>query len=120
MSDKPWKVMERRIAKAFGTVRNSLSGSRSKAGTSSDTLHPRLYIECKRQKRIAVLGWMAEVEEKAKKERVILIGKSQASKLKKGKIPVLVLKGVDKKGDYILVKLRDLQFIAKEEREKRG
>lgn len=105
MSDKPWKVMERRISKAFGTVRNSLSGSRSKAGTSSDTLHSRLYIECKRQKRIAVLGWMADAELKAKNE---------------GKVPVLALKRADSKGDYVLVRLRDLQFVAIEESQKGG
>ena len=105
MSEKSWKVMERRVAKAFGTVRNSLSGSRSKAGTSSDTLHSKLYIECKRQKRVAVLRWMAEVEGKARDEE---------------KVPVMALKGVDSKSDYILVRLRDLQLVAKEEREKGG
>lgn len=97
--------MERRISKAFGTVRNSLSGSRSKAGTSSDTLHSKLYIECKRQKRIAVLKWMANAELKAKEEK---------------KVPILALKGADKKGDYILVRLRDLEFVAIEKSQKGG
>lgn len=94
MSDKSWKAQERRIAKAFGTLRNSLSGKMSKAGTSSDTLHERFYIECKRRKMIAMLEWFAEIVPKAKKEK---------------KIPILALKAANRKDDYILVRLRDLE-----------
>lgn len=46
MSDKRWKAFERRVARAFNTVRTPLSGKSSRH-TSSDTLHERLYIECK-------------------------------------------------------------------------
>lgn len=94
MSDKSWKKHERRIAKAFGTLRNSLSGRMSKAGTSSDTLHERFYIECKRRKTIAMLEWFAEIVPKAMKER---------------KIPILALKSANHKDDYIVMRLRDLE-----------
>lgn len=47
MSDRYWKVCERRAAKFFGTNRTPLSGINSRHDTSSDTLHPRLYIEVK-------------------------------------------------------------------------
>lgn len=93
MSDKSWKAQERRIAKAFGTLRTSLSGKMSKAGTGSDTLHERFYIECKRRKTIAMLEWFAEIVSKAKKEK---------------KIPILALKAANRKDDYILVRLKDL------------
>lgn len=54
MADKTWKAFERQVAKAFGCVRNSLSGGNSKA-TRSDTLHEKLFIECKYGEKIP--GW---------------------------------------------------------------
>lgn len=41
-----WKKFERRVATDFGTFRTPLSGM-VKSMTGSDTLHPKLYIECK-------------------------------------------------------------------------
>ena len=91
--DKTWKQMERRVAKGFNALRNSLSGRMSKAGTSSDTLSKEFYIECKYRQKIAVVEWFQEIVEKARRE---------------GKVPVLALKAKNRKDDYVLVRLRDL------------
>lgn len=90
MSDKVWKAQERRVAKALGTERTSLSGRQSKAGTSSDSLHKRFYIEAKYRQKIAVIEWFREIVPKARKE---------------GKTPILTLKAANRKEDYAVVKL---------------
>lgn len=41
-----WKSFERKVATDFGTTRSALSGA-LKTVTNSDTLHPRIYVECK-------------------------------------------------------------------------
>ena len=41
-----WKLFERTVAKDFGTTRTPLSGM-VKTITNSDTLHPKIYVECK-------------------------------------------------------------------------
>lgn len=41
-----WKLFERNVAKDFRTTRTPLSGM-VKTITNSDTLHPKIYIECK-------------------------------------------------------------------------
>lgn len=41
-----WKSFERRVAKDFRTNRTPLSGM-VKSLTNSDTLHPKIYVECK-------------------------------------------------------------------------
>lgn len=41
-----WKLFERNVAKDFGTTRTPLSGM-VKTITNSDTLHRKIYIECK-------------------------------------------------------------------------
>ena len=93
MSDTSWKVQERRVAKAFGTLRTSLSGSRSKAGTSSDSLHKGLYIEAKYRQKFATIEWFQGIIPKAKLEN---------------KIPILALKAKNRKDDYLVIRLRDL------------
>lgn len=45
-SNESWKAFERRVAYDFGTTRTPLSGM-VKTITNSDTLHSKLYIECK-------------------------------------------------------------------------
>jgi len=94
MTDRAWKAQERRVARIFGTLRNSLSGRHSKAGTSSDTLHRKLYIECKYRQKIAVIEWFQEIIPLARKE---------------GKIPVLCLKAKNHRDDYVVVRMRDLK-----------
>ena len=41
-----WKKFESRVASDFGTTRTPLSGM-VKTITNSDTLHPKIYVECK-------------------------------------------------------------------------
>lgn len=45
-SKETWKLFERNVAKDFGTTRTPLSGM-VKTITNSDTLHPKIYVECK-------------------------------------------------------------------------
>lgn len=66
--DKLWKVFERRIAASLGVNRTPLSGSGSRI-TSSDTLHPLLYVECKKHRRLGICTWFKNVAHKAKEER---------------------------------------------------
>jgi len=67
MPDKAWKAFERRIAKSLGTERSPLSGIYGHI-TSSDTLHPDLYVECKYRNRLPVGRWYEETDEKAMDE----------------------------------------------------
>ena len=98
MPDKVWKVQERRVAKIFGAKRTPLSGIHSRH-TSSDSIHNKLYIECKYRKRIAILDIFPEIAKKARKER---------------KIPILAIKSKTLKDDYFLIRAKDLLKIAKE------
>ncbi len=70
MPDKAWKAFERRIAKSLGTDRTPLSGISSRH-TSSDTLHPDLYVECKMRKRSLVHTLFTLASKQAKVERKI-------------------------------------------------
>ncbi len=67
MPDKAWKAFERRIAKSLGTVRTPLSGKASRH-TSSDTLHPDLYVESKTRATLVVDHWFSLVADAAKLE----------------------------------------------------
>jgi hypothetical protein len=42
-----WKQNERAVARYWGSERTPLSGSNSRHGTHSDTLHPTVYLEFK-------------------------------------------------------------------------
>lgn len=86
-SSSSWKSFERLVASFFGTKRVPLSGSNSGHGTNSDSLHPRLYIECKVRGRIALWQLFTDTEKKAKVE---------------GKIPIVAIKQKGEKG-YLLV-----------------
>ncbi len=70
MPDKAWKAFERRIAKSLGTERTPLSGGASRH-TTSDTLHPDLYVECKWRKRSLVHTLFTIVCKQAKVERKV-------------------------------------------------
>jgi len=91
MSDKVWKAFERVTAGFFGAVRVPLSGSNSRHGTSSDSLHPEIYMEAKRDKKYlgkTLLGLLHDTVMKAKKEK---------------KHPVVCLKEYGKRGFWIIV-----------------
>jgi len=97
--NKAWKQMERNIAKKFGTERSGYEQSKKKRNTSSDTLHPRLYIECKRTKRVHLWTLWDRTQTEARRER---------------KIPLLVLKHPDLASSLLVCRLRDIKKIAKE------
>lgn len=66
-----WKTFERRVAKAFNTVRTPLSGSNSHH-THSDSLHESLFIEAKRAARYkAVITLWKSTRELARKEKKV-------------------------------------------------
>lgn len=67
MTDKTWKALERRIAENLGTVRTPLSGGNSRH-TTSDTLHPSLYVECKQRRVSALHTLFQKVRTEATKE----------------------------------------------------
>lgn len=68
-SKSTWKSFEREVAKHFGTKRVPLSGSNSGHNTNSDTLHPKLYIECKVRGKSAIWTLFEDTRNKAKVEK---------------------------------------------------
>ena len=92
-----WKGFERTVAKFFSTKRVPLSGSNSGHNTNSDSLHPKVYIECKVRHKIAIWQLFKDTADKAKNER---------------KIPVVALKQKGEKGYLLVVRPEDLQKIA--------
>lgn len=99
MADKKWKAQERRVAKAFGSRRTPLSGGNSQHNTTSDSLHPELYIECKYRKRLPIFDIWPELLKAAGKEK---------------KIPVLAIKTMQIADDVIVIRLSDLDKILEE------
>lgn len=95
-SKECWKSFERLVASYFGTKRVPLSGSNSGHGTNSDSLHPKLYIECKVRNKIAIWQLFVDTENKAKVEK---------------KIPVVALKQKGEKGYLLVVRPEDLQKV---------
>lgn len=91
-----WKSFERTVADYFGTRRVPLSGSNSGHGTNSDSLHPKLYIECKVRGKISLWQLFVDTENKAKVE---------------GKIPVVAIKQKGEKGYLLVMRPDDLQRI---------
>lgn len=91
-----WKSFERTVADYFGTRRVPLSGSNSGHGTNSDSLHPKLYIECKVRSKISLWQLFVDTENKAKVE---------------GKIPVVAIKQKGEKGYLLVMRPNDLQRI---------
>ena len=99
---KTWKAFELTVAKFFNTHRTPLSGSNSRHGTTSDTLHPRLYIEAKRDKRYVgkTLGdLLHNTLKEAKKER---------------KPAVVALREHNKRGFWLIINSFDFEKVVKE------
>ena len=97
-----WKSFERLVASYFGTKRVPLSGSNSGHGTNSDSLHPKLYIECKVRGKIALWQLFIDTEKKAKVE---------------GKYPVVAIKQKGEKGYLLVMRPEDLEKIVEIKRE---
>lgn len=93
-----WKTFERIVANYFGTRRVPLSGSNSGHGTNSDSLHPKLYIECKVRNKIALWQLFVDTEKKAKVE---------------DKVPIVAVKQKGEKGYLLVMRPEDLEKIYK-------
>lgn len=97
-----WKGFERTVAEFFSTRRVPLSGSNSGHNTNSDSMHPKLYIECKVRGKISLWQLFKDTENKAKNER---------------KIPVVAIKQKGEKGYLLMIRPDDLKKIAKIQQE---
>lgn len=97
-SKTTWKSFERLVADFFGTKRVPLSGSNSGHGTNSDSLHPKLYIECKVRAKMSLHSLFVDTEEKAKVE---------------DKIPIVAIKQKGEKGYLLVIRPEDLKKISK-------
>ena len=99
MTDRStWKKFEQRIADLFNSVRAPLSGRNGKV-TASDSLHPRLFIECKLREHHTVYSlWKAT--------KKISSGE--------GKSPVLALQEKSHPGALIVCHTDDLDAVVVE------
>lgn len=104
-SKECWKSFERIVAAYFGTRRVPLSGSNSGHGTNSDSLHPKLYIECKVRGKISLWQLFIDTEKKAKLEN---------------KLPIVAIKQKGEKGYLIVMRPDDLEKIAEIKAESSG
>lgn len=96
-SSSAWKSFERVVATFFGTKRVPLSGSNSGHGTNSDSLHDKLYIECKLRGKISLWQLFEDTERKAKQEN---------------KIPVVAIKQKGSRGYLLVMRPLDIKKIA--------
>lgn len=97
---RTWKKAESRAAALFGARRQRLSGSSGRDdSTSSDSTHPRLFIETKYRERHAV--------------RTLYDG-TKALARKEGKIPVLALIDKNRPGCLLCVHSEDMPAVAAE------
>lgn len=96
-SSSAWKSFERVVAEFFGTRRVPLSGSNSGHGTNSDSLHDKLYIECKLRGKISLWSLFEDTERKAKQEN---------------KIPIVAIKQKGSRGYLLVMRPLDVKKIA--------
>lgn len=94
-----WKSRERKVAADFGTKRTPLSGINSGHNTHSDSLHDKIYIECKLRKKHTCLTLYRDTKEKADAEH---------------KTPLVALMEKGKQGYWLLLHVDDIQTIASE------
>ena len=92
-----WKSFERLVANFFHTKRVPLSGSNSGHNTNSDSLHPKLYIECEVRNKFSLWQLFLDTEQKAKVEK---------------KLPVVAIKQKGEKGYLLVIRPEDLEKIA--------
>ena len=94
---KSWKVFERTVARMFGTERTPLSGGNSRH-TRSDTLHSKLFVECKKHKKMAIHKLFRETKELADLEN---------------KVPVVITKETGKQFTLVTARIQDLEVVLK-------
>lgn len=100
MSNSAWKQRERSGAASFGAKRTIGSGSLGREDrTSSDTTHPKLFIEIKLRAKHTVLSLYDKVAKLARREK---------------KTPAILLAEKNRPGFWLLVKLEDLEEISEE------
>ena len=92
-----WKRREREQAGFFGAKRVPLSGSNSGHNTSSDSLHPTIYLECKHRAKHSAITLWDDTAAKAKAE---------------GKVPVVAMSEKGRQGFWLLVHSSDLNVVA--------
>jgi len=98
---RTWQKREQAIAARFGSKRNRGSGSSGREDlSSSDSTHPRLYLEAKLRARHAAVSLWDDTAAKAAKE---------------GKTPVVALVEKGRPGYWLVVHIDHLQAVAKEE-----
>lgn len=97
---RTWQKREQKAAELFGARRQTNSGSSNRDDqTSSDSTHPRLYIETKLRQKHAARELLEFIRAKARRER---------------KTPVLILASKGKPDMIICCFASDLQLIAQE------
>ena len=104
MNRSTWKNSERMNARFFNSERNPLSGINSRH-TSSDSLHPSVYIESKHLKVLPKEKLWYKTEKFAKKEN---------------KIPLMIFRKTGHPHPLILCKLEDIKKIAEQIKEDSG
>jgi len=67
MTDQPWKVDERKVARVLGGKRTPLSGALPSL-THADVQAGELYVEVKRRARFLALAWLQKARFYAAKE----------------------------------------------------
>ena len=95
-SKTTWKRFERVVASFFGTRRVPLSGSNSGHGTNSDSMHPKVYIECKVREKFSLWSLFKDTETKAKIEK---------------KVPVVAIKQKGETGYLLILRPDDLEKL---------
>jgi len=96
MPDKPWKRMERLVAKKLGGERVPVIMDIYEAMRMGDVTHDRFYIEVKHQQRWRLHQWWVQTAEKARKT---------------GKIPIVVV-GIPRQwGQWVFIHLDDFRSV---------
>jgi hypothetical protein len=98
-SKSTWKAFERKVASMFSTRRVPLSGSNSGHGTNSDSLHERVYIECKVRASFSLWELYEDTKAKAKVEK---------------KVPIVAIKKKGAKGCLFLIAPEDMKLLVHE------
>lgn len=96
-SKNAWKGFERDVARFFGSERTPLSGGASRH-TTSDSLHPELYIEAKYRNNNPWCALYKDVEKMAEAEK---------------KLPIVAMKRKGDEGWLIVVRPEHVKKLAK-------
>lgn len=95
MSNSTWKNLERKTAKTLNGKRN-IDRSMDYHLSRPDVEHPLLSIECKYRAKISSF---------------LKDGIAQARKYDRKKIPVLILKEKNMRGELVVIRLSDFQDL---------